>query len=70
MELRQHAAELTAARGGGSLSEEERAKHERALIDSAGETFVRECVEWSETEVACGLAARTVDEMRRCRRRR
>ena len=68
--LREHAAELTAARGGGNLGEEERAKHERALIDSAGETFVRRCVEeWSQREVECGLAAGTVEEMRRCRGR-
>jgi hypothetical protein len=71
VELREHAAELTAARAGGDLGEEERAEHERALIDSAGEAFVRQCVEdWGQKEVACGLAAATVEEMRRCRARR
>jgi hypothetical protein len=71
VELREHAAELTAARGGGNLTEEERAKHERVLIDSSGETFLRQCVErWSQKEVDCALAAATAEEMKRCRARR
>lgn len=66
--VRDRAAELSATRSGENLAVDERAKHERALADSAGDEFVRRCVAgWSEKAIDCALAASTAEEMKRCR---